>query len=108
MCQSARALAKKKGLDVSTVPGTGNFGRVTEADVLAALGEAPKKTSKASSGDGAGGDVGPSREAPVLPDGPKVKQGHSFNHCGVRLFCLQWLAHKAAACLRATWVLLPK
>lgn len=39
---SARALAKSKGLDLAGVRGTGNFGRVTKADVEAALGIAKK------------------------------------------------------------------
>ncbi|GMH74127.1 hypothetical protein TrST_g14334 [Triparma strigata] len=39
----ARALAKKSKIDLSTISGTGQFGRVTEADVKSALGESPKK-----------------------------------------------------------------
>lgn len=67
---SARALAKKHGVNLSTIPGTGNFGRVTEGDVLAAVGQAPK--GKASE-PAAGMDMGLSaREIPDLPDGPKV------------------------------------
>ena len=56
-------------MNLSTVSGTGNFGRVTEADVLAFLGEAPK----GGGGGAAGADAGLAmREAPDLPDGPKV------------------------------------
>lgn len=66
---SARSLAKKKGVNLATVSGTGNFGRVTESDVLAFLGEAPK----GAAGGGAATDEGLAmREAPDLPDGPKV------------------------------------
>ncbi|KAG5174897.1 2-oxoacid dehydrogenases acyltransferase-domain-containing protein [Tribonema minus] len=68
----AKALAKSKGIDVTTLKGTGNFGRVTEADVMAAAGIAPKKAAApapaavaASSG----------REIPTLPDGPKAMDG---------------------------------
>ena len=59
---------------MSSVKGTGNFGRVTEADVLAALGEAPKgaKGGDKSEEDPSGMS---SREAPVLPNGPKVRVG---------------------------------
>eukprot|EP00903_Cladosiphon_okamuranus_P005907 g5841.t1 len=69
---TARALAKKKGVNLSNVSGTGNFGRVTEADVLAFLGEAPK----GGLGAAAGADEGLAmREAPDLPDGPKAMDG---------------------------------
>lgn len=37
----AKKLAKKEGIDLSTVKGTGNFGRVTADDVLRAAGKAP-------------------------------------------------------------------
>lgn len=39
---AAKKLAKSKGLKWQDIPGTGNFGRVTEDDVLIAAGEAPK------------------------------------------------------------------
>lgn len=41
----AQELAKKNRLDLSTITGTGNFGRVTEDDVLVALGRPPKKAT---------------------------------------------------------------
>jgi pyruvate/2-oxoglutarate dehydrogenase complex dihydrolipoamide acyltransferase (E2) component len=44
----AQELAKKNKLDLATVAGTGNFGRVTEDDVLIALGKAPKKAQPAA------------------------------------------------------------
>lgn len=47
--------------------GTGNFGRVTEADVLASLGQAPKSKAPAEADEGLA-----MREEPDLPDGPKV------------------------------------
>ncbi|CAN0364242.1 unnamed protein product, partial [Hapterophycus canaliculatus] len=52
----------------STLSGTGNFGRVTEADVLSSLGEAPK----GKAGDAPADEGLAMREAPDLPDGPKV------------------------------------
>ncbi|CAM9717394.1 unnamed protein product [Phaeothamnion confervicola] len=67
----ARALAKSKGLDLTKIRGTGNFGRVTEDDVKAALGEAPKKAAAAP----AAGVVASMREAPELPDGPVKMDG---------------------------------
>lgn len=49
---TARALAKKAKLDLSTISGTGEFGRVTADDVKRATGELkperPKKTAAAS------------------------------------------------------------
>lgn len=41
----AKELAKKKKIDIFSIKGTGNFGRVTLEDVKAAIGEAPKKKS---------------------------------------------------------------
>ncbi len=57
---TARALAKKAKLDLSTIVGTGEFGRVTADDVKMATGEMkPKKKS-----------VAPGAPAPVeLPEG---------------------------------------
>lgn len=37
----ARKIAKKEGIDLATVTGSGNFGRVTADDVLRAAGKAP-------------------------------------------------------------------
>ncbi|CAN0113347.1 unnamed protein product [Ectocarpus sp. 12 AP-2014] len=67
---TARALAKKKGVNLATVSGTGNFGRVTESDVLASLGEAPKGKASADADEGLA-----MREEPDLPDGPKAMDG---------------------------------
>ncbi|GMI09944.1 hypothetical protein TrLO_g9158 [Triparma laevis f. longispina] len=39
----ARVLAKKQKIDLATITGTGQFGRVTELDVKSAMGEKPKK-----------------------------------------------------------------
>ena len=51
---SARAAAKKAKLDLSTIVGTGEFGRVTIDDVKMALGEMkPKKKRAASAGEAA-------------------------------------------------------
>lgn len=66
---SARVLAKKHGLNLATISGTGNFGRVTESDVLAATGQAPKGKVAEEASTGMGMDM---REAPDMPDGPKV------------------------------------
>ncbi|GMI25861.1 hypothetical protein TrCOL_g9366 [Triparma columacea] len=46
---TAKALAKKNKIDLSTVSGTGNFGRVTVTDVKVAMGEKPAKKSTSSS-----------------------------------------------------------
>lgn len=46
----ARAAAKKAKLDLSTIAGTGEFGRVTLDDVKAATGEAKPKRKVAASG----------------------------------------------------------
>jgi len=63
----AKKAAKKNKIDIKTVVGTGNFGRVTQADVLAAAGKtpaAPKKTFAT-----------PTRDIPVMPDGPVKMSG---------------------------------
>ena len=44
----AQKLAKSKGLDLSTLAGTGRFGRVTEDDVKEALGIADPKPAAAA------------------------------------------------------------
>jgi len=43
----ARVMAKKEKVDLASVKGTGNFGRVTEDDVLLHVGKAPKKAAPA-------------------------------------------------------------
>mmetsp|Transcript_1532 Transcript_1532/g.2086 ORF Transcript_1532/g.2086 Transcript_1532/m.2086 type:complete len:769 (-) Transcript_1532:103-2409(-) len=50
---TARALAKKAKIDLSSIEGTGEFGRVTADDVLIATGEkkAPKKARTTVSGE---------------------------------------------------------
>jgi len=50
---TARALAKKAKIDLSSIEGTGGFGRVTADDVLIATGEkkAPKKARTTVSGE---------------------------------------------------------
>jgi len=62
----AKKAAKKNKIDIKTVVGSGNFGRITEADVLAAAGKAPaaKQTFAA-----------PTRDIPELPDGPVKMSG---------------------------------
>ncbi|GMI07377.1 hypothetical protein TrRE_jg11021, partial [Triparma retinervis] len=45
---TARALAKKNKIDLNSVSGTGNFGRVTVGDVKVAMGEKPAKKAGAS------------------------------------------------------------
>uniref|UniRef100_A0A7S2DNK3 Dihydrolipoamide acetyltransferase component of pyruvate dehydrogenase complex n=1 Tax=Octactis speculum TaxID=3111310 RepID=A0A7S2DNK3_9STRA len=66
----ARTLSKAKGVDLSTVAGTGNFGRVTEDDVLAALGmprkNAPPAPAPAAAGPAAAGPAA-SSAAPKPP-----------------------------------------
>jgi len=44
---TARVLAKKSKVDLASVAGTGNFGRVTEDDVLVHLGKPPKQAYNA-------------------------------------------------------------
>jgi pyruvate dehydrogenase E2 component (dihydrolipoamide acetyltransferase) len=44
---TARALAKKNKVDLAAVAGTGNYGRVTEDDVLSFLGKPSKKAAAA-------------------------------------------------------------
>lgn len=57
---------------VCFLQGSGLGGRVTEEDVLIAAGKVPAKPAAA---------VGkPSREAPVLPDGPKPLTGMQVRH----------------------------
>lgn len=65
----AKVLAKKHGVNLATISGTGNFGRVTESDVLAATGQTPK--GMAGVDESSPGAL-PAREVPDLPDGPKV------------------------------------
>jgi len=55
---TAKAMAKKAGIDINTITGTGNFGRVTVDDVKAAMGE-KKPTKKVFAG----------AEVVELPDG---------------------------------------
>jgi pyruvate dehydrogenase E2 component (dihydrolipoamide acetyltransferase) len=43
---AVRRLAKEKGIDITTIKGTGPDGRVTSADVKAATGTAPHSTQK--------------------------------------------------------------
>lgn len=57
---TARALAKKAKLDLATIEGTGQFGRVTADDVRIATGEKKVERKRATTG----GEV-----APELPDG---------------------------------------
>lgn len=75
---SARALAKKKGVDLSNITGTGNYGRVTEADVMSSLGQTPKGKGGAPSTSADSGMA--AREAPDLPDGPKVGENSRLAH----------------------------
>ncbi|KAG7363215.1 2-oxoacid dehydrogenase acyltransferase [Nitzschia inconspicua] len=56
----ARAAAKKAKLDLATIQGTGQFGRVTLDDVKAATGEAKPKRKKAAAAG---------QESVELPDG---------------------------------------
>lgn len=49
----ARELAKKKKIDLSTIEGTGSFGRVTEKDVKIAAGEIKPEKKKAAAAGGA-------------------------------------------------------
>ena len=60
----AKKLAKKNNLKLESLKGTGTFGRITEADVLAAAGKAPAGKAQKRAGGGS------TREIPVLPDGP--------------------------------------
>ena len=58
----AKKMAKKLKVDITKVMGTGNFGRVTEDDVMKAAGKAPAKAAAPM--------AAPTREIPELPDGP--------------------------------------
>ena len=79
----ARKAAQENGLDVTTIRGTGNFGRVTEDDVLIAAGKkappAPKVAAAAAApaapaGAPAAAKAGASAAAPVL-DGVVAMDG---------------------------------
>merc|ERR1719183_3227399 len=58
----AKKMAKKLKVDITKVMGTGNFGRVTEDDVMKAAGKAPAKAAAPM--------AAPTRDIPELPDGP--------------------------------------
>ena len=72
----AKNLAEKKGLDISTLSGTGPNGRVIERDVLAAPAITPAAAAKASSeglpipesGTGMGGRIVPADLVAVAPE----------------------------------------
>jgi pyruvate dehydrogenase E2 component (dihydrolipoamide acetyltransferase) len=63
----AKKAAKKMKVDINKIQGTGNFGRVTEEDVLKAAGKAPAAPAKAY--------AAPTRDIPELPDGPVPLSG---------------------------------
>jgi len=69
----AKALAKSKKVDLSSIQGTGNFNRVTEDDVKRALGLLEKTDVKAVSVEAT--SVPSYRDVPDLPDGPKAMDG---------------------------------
>lgn len=64
----AKKIAKKEGLKLETVKGTGNFGRITADDVLRAAGklEEPSKTASIAK---AGSDAAPSKPRKEVPEG---------------------------------------
>ncbi|MBN2163636.1 MAG: 2-oxo acid dehydrogenase subunit E2 [Pontiellaceae bacterium] len=72
----AKALAEKKGIDISTLSGTGPNGRVIERDVLAAPAVTPAAAAKAATegialpetGTGMGGRVVPADLMTVAPE----------------------------------------
>jgi len=66
----AKKAAKKNKVDLAKVQGTGNFGRITEDDVLSAAGKAPASKQPASAPA-----LASSRTIPDLPDGPVPLSG---------------------------------
>lgn len=71
----AKKLAKKEGVDLSTVKGTGNFGRVTADDVLRAAGKAPVAAAPKATKKGVGSEkAAPSKkiEKAEIPGGSVV------------------------------------
>ena len=64
---TAKALAKKARIDISTIPGTGQFGRVTADDVRIATGEKkPERPARKAA---------PGTEPVDLPDGVEAMTG---------------------------------
>ena len=59
---AAKKLAKAKGVDLSKVKGSGNFGRITPDDVLVAAGEPPKAAAA------------PAAAAPAAPAAAAAKE----------------------------------
>ena len=58
---AVRHLAKKEGIDINTVPGTGKNGRVTKTDILSFIKSGHGTASQGVAGSGApaaGGFVG--------------------------------------------------
>lgn len=67
----ARKMAKDNKLDLASIRGTGNYGRVTEDDVLVALGKAPKNIPPAPPAPAAApATKTPASAAPAAPAGP--------------------------------------
>jgi pyruvate dehydrogenase E2 component (dihydrolipoamide acetyltransferase) len=66
----AKKLASEAGLDIASVRGTGNFGRVTADDVLIALGKKPaaEEAAPAAAAPAAGG-----AKKAAAPSGPTPK-----------------------------------
>lgn len=67
----AKKVAKKEKIDLATVTGTGNFGRITADDVLKAAGKAPAVAATAPA-DAAPGAATPAAAAPA-GGAPKAK-----------------------------------
>ena len=55
---AVRHLAKKEGIDINTVPGTGKNGRVTKGDILSFIKSGHGTASQGVAAPAAGGFVG--------------------------------------------------
>ncbi|XAR55829.1 Dihydrolipoyllysine-residue acetyltransferase [Bertholletia excelsa] len=68
----AKKLAKQHKIDINSVVGSGPFGRITPADVEAAAGIAPSKTTTVASVASAAPAAAPSKAAPAVTTFPEI------------------------------------
>ena len=72
----AKKVAKAEGIDLASVVGTGNFGRITADDVLKAAGKAPvKKAAPAAAAASADKPAATPRQAADMPGGAVAMNG---------------------------------